>query len=126
MSPATSESCDGRQHARLKLPAMYTLVRVKVQGQERFAWTGYIYDISASGMRFELDAPLAPGTPIEVRAMLPGATHTTIQATGRVIRLHDEEAGPVRMGMVFEKFVTHHDRRRLMDYLEGSGLRLAA
>lgn len=118
---------ESRQHPRLKLPAMYTLVRVRRQGQERYSWTGYIYDISASGMRFELDSPLDLGSSIEVRAMLPGARQTTFHATGRVVRqLDDDAAGPVRMGMTFDAFQRHTDRTRLLDYLEGAGLRLAA
>jgi c-di-GMP-binding flagellar brake protein YcgR len=108
-----------RQSLRVKLPAMYTLIRVRKPGEERYRWTGYIYDISASGMRFELDSEIEPGTPVDVRAMLPGARHTTISATGRIVRRHDDadEPGPVRMGMIFDRFAGLN-RRRLMDYLE--------
>ncbi len=118
---------ESRQYPRLRLPAMYTLVRVRPAGTERYLWTGYIYDISAVGMRFELDAALPPGTEVEVRAMLPGTEHTTFHATGRVVRIHDDtdEPGPVRMGMTFDKFVHHVDRRRLHDYLQHSGLKAA-
>jgi len=65
---------------------------------------------------------------VEVRAMLPGAEHTTFHASGKVVRIHDEsgDAGPVRMGMIFEKFVHHVDRRKLHNYLSNSGLQQAA
>lgn len=128
MTTQAGAATDTRQFPRLKLPAMYTLIRVKPTGDERFRWTGYIYDISASGMRFELDQALDPGTEVEVRAMLPGAFHTTFHAVGKVVRLHDdaEDRGPMRMGLVFEKFTHHADRRRLHEYLEHSGLRQAA
>jgi hypothetical protein len=106
---------------------MYTLVRVRPKGADRYCWTGYIYDISASGMRFELDTALPPGTEVEMRAMLPGNEQITFHATGSVVRIHDDrdEPGPARMGLVFEKFTRHVDRTRLIGYLEGSGLRAA-
>ena len=118
---------DARQFPRLRLPAMYTLVRVRPVNTERYLWTGYIYDISANGMRFELDHPLPPGTQVEVRAMLPGSFHTTFHATGKIMRIHDDsdEPGPIRMGLIFEKFTHHADRRHLQDYLANSGLKAA-
>jgi hypothetical protein len=102
---------------------MYTLVRVRPTGKEKFLWTGYIYDVSTSGMRFELDRGLEPGTQVEIRAMLPGASHTTFRASGHIVRRHDdvEERGPVRMGMHFDQFNHPDDRQKLMDYLAVSG-----
>ena len=124
----SSDRADSRQFARLRLPAMYTLVRVRPIGDERFSWTGYIYDISEGGMRFELDTPLDPGTSIEVRAMLPGANHMTFEAAGQVVRLHDDDEipGPARMGMTFDHFALEEDRSRLADYIGGGAPRLAA
>lgn len=114
-----SEASDARGFARLTVPPMYTLVRVRHASHEHFQWTGHVYDVSAGGMRFELDHALEPGTPIVVRAMLPGATHTVFEAAGRVIRLHDaDEVGPVRMGMVFETFADANDQTNLDGYLE--------
>ncbi len=114
-SPSRSDS---RRSHRVKLPAMYTLVRVKPAGTERFRWTGYIYDISSSGMRFELDAPVDPGIRLEVKAMLPGNEHTTIRALGTVVRIHDDDQlpGPTRMGMTFDRFI-EEDQVRLHRYL---------
>jgi hypothetical protein len=117
---------EGRVTPRLKLPAMYTMLRAKLAGERRYRWSGHLYDISMSGLRFELDLPVPTGATIQVRAMLPGATHTTVELEGRVVRLHGEEDenGPVRMGMTIERFVGPADRRKLMDYLTGHGLRL--
>ena len=127
MSQKARRDDESRKNSRRKLPAMYTLIRVKPRGNDRYCWTSHIYDISASGMRFELDQPLEPGTQIEIRAMLPGADHTTIRASGQVVRLHDDEddLGPTRMGMCFEKFRHHTDRTRLSDYLGSAILRAA-
>ncbi len=110
---------DSRRNNRVKLPAMYTLVRVKPVGSDRFRWTGYIYDISSSGMRFELDAPIDPGIKLEVKAMLPGIEHTTIRAQGTVVRIHDDDQlpGPTRMGMTFDRFI-EEDESRLNHYLD--------
>jgi c-di-GMP-binding flagellar brake protein YcgR len=122
--PETTESCDSRRSPRLKLPAMYTLLRVRPKGKERFMWTGYIYDLSSSGMRIELDHNLEPGTRIDFRAMLPGGAQTTIRASGHIVRRHDDvdEPGPVRMGLSFDNFLHTADRSRLQNYLTSCGL----
>lgn len=116
---------DARTAPRLRVPAAYTLVRVKPVGTEQYCWSGHIYDISLTGMRFELDAPLPPGSRVEVRGMLPGHNHITFRAAGRVVRIHDDpddEGGPSRMAMSFDRFQTAFDQRRLMDYLDAGGL----
>jgi c-di-GMP-binding flagellar brake protein YcgR len=107
---------------------MYTLVRVRPRGDGKYCWTGYIYDISSTGMRFELDSAIEAGAEIEIRAMLPGFPHTTFNATGHVVRRHDdlEERGPIRMGMVFDRFANTNDRRKLEDYLVNQSGRMAA
>lgn len=123
--PESGHATANRSHPRLKLPPMYTLVRARLAGAPQYRWTGHIYDISASGMRFELDEALDMGETLEVRGMLPGAHHTTFRAVGRVVRLHDDEddgPGPVRMGMHFDRFETESDARRLSDYLADRGI----
>ena len=113
-------SIDVRRAPRLTLAAMYTLVHVRPAGTSRYPWAGHIYDISASGMRFELDEALEPGTHVDITATLPGPDHPTITATGRIVRLHgdSDEPGPVRMGMTFERFSHTADRLRLAHYLD--------
>ena len=119
---------EARRFPRLKIPAMYSLVRVRPADTDRYLWTGHIYDVSLNGMRFELDQPLEPGTAIDVRGVLPGETHVAFRATGQVVRFHDEaqEPGPVRMGMRFASFQSDIDQDRLNNYLDDHGLRLAA
>ena len=96
MSAISEPSRDQRQHPRIKVPAMYTLIRARVLGSNRYNWTGHIYDVSLGGVRFELDMPIEPGTQLEIRGMLPGAGHTTFRAIGRVVRVHSDasELGP--------------------------------
>ncbi len=119
---------DHRAFPRLRIPAMYSLVRVRPAGERLYPHTGHIYDVSLSGMRFELDVPLEPGTAIEVRGVLPGAEHVAFQAAGRVVRFHDEdgEPGPTRMGMHFDHFHSEVDQQRLHRYLDHHQPRLAA
>ncbi len=127
MSQDMPSQAESRAFPRLKIPAMYTLLRARPAGTDRFIWTGYIYDISLSGMRFELDNPVEPGTKLDVRGMLPGANQITFRATGRVVRYHDEpdEPGPVRMALTFSQFRSDLDELRLSTYLCTSSLRAA-
>ena len=117
---ATGTRRDQRQHPRIKVPAMYTLVRARVLGSSKYTWTGHIYDVSVGGMRFELDMPIEPGTQLELRGMLPGSGHTTFRAIGRVVRIHSEpnEMGPVILGLQFESFQSPMDRHRLAQYID--------
>jgi len=125
---APQQKTEARRQPRLKIAAMYSLVRVRPTGADRYCWTGHIYDVSLSGMRFELDEPLEPGTEIEVRGILPGQEHITFRASGQIVRFHDDEPemGPSRMGMVFEQFHSEVDQDRLTDYLGNHGLKIAA
>jgi len=129
MTPQVQSVAEARQHPRLKLPAMYTLVRVRPRGQTRYRWTGYAYDVSASGLRFELDERLDTGAEVDVRVLLPGRQHVVFNALGRIVRLHDDDGtpGPVRMGLTFDQFPQESERQRLHAYLTDAGLpRLAA
>ena len=122
-------AAESREHLRYKLPPGYTLVRVKEDGASRYTRQGHAYDISASGMRFELDRPMKPGTRVQLRATLPGMQHITFEAMGHIVRIHDDadERGPVRMAVHFDEFVGEGDAERLNGYLaDVSGGRLAA
>ncbi|MCC6580019.1 MAG: PilZ domain-containing protein [Phycisphaeraceae bacterium] len=119
MSLKLDHTAESRHHPRLRLPAMYTLLRARLQGETKFRRTGYVYDISHSGMRFELDDPIEPGSLLEVRVLLPGHQTTTFSAVGHVVRLHDDanEPGPVRMGLSFHRFATVADEQGLDQYI---------
>ncbi|MEM1354737.1 MAG: PilZ domain-containing protein [Planctomycetota bacterium] len=114
---------DLRTCPRLKVPAMYTLLRVGLVDLDKYQWSGHIYDVSLSGMRFELDGALEPGTRVSVRGMLPGGSYTSFRAIGRVIRLHSDadDLGPATMGLTFESFNSPMDYERLAVYLATRG-----
>lgn len=120
MTAASSTACDQRQHPRIKVPAMYTLVRARVIGSNKYTFTGHIYDVSLGGLRFELDMPIEVGTQLELRGMLPGAGHMTFRVVGRVVRHQSEmdEPGPCIMGLQFESFQSPMDRHRLAEYID--------
>ncbi|QDU34147.1 PilZ domain protein [Poriferisphaera corsica] len=113
---------EGREHPRIPLPAMYTLLRLRKLDAPHFDRTGHIYDISMSGIRFELDFPLEPGEQVEVKIMLPGSSQLTFSASGTIIRMHtDDECGPVRMGLAFNEFGSINERIKLQQYINYRG-----
>jgi len=119
---------DARQAPRIRVPAMYSDVRARPKGKRRFVWTGHVYDISRTGMRFEFDEKIDPGTALDVRLTLPGRGPKPIRLTGRVVRIDDddEENGPAIMAMSFGSFNSEADVQRLDSYLAAHGLRAAA
>lgn len=120
MTVSSIQSRDQREHSRIKVPAMYTLLRARILGSTKYTWTGHIYDVSMGGLRFELDMPMEVGTQIELRGMLPGAGHTTFRCVGRVVRIQSDadEPGPCIMGLQFESFQSPMDRHRLAEYID--------
>ncbi len=109
---------DRRRHERTSLPAAYTRVLVRRPGRSRFSLAGHAYDISAGGIRFELDKPLPVGEEVDVKLKLPGVD-TPLRAHGTVIRFHDpDEVGPVRMGLKFNRVIT--DGRLFGQYVKAS------
>jgi hypothetical protein len=82
---------------------------------------GHAYDVSVSGVRFELDSPLPAGMPVDVELSLPGLVEP-VCASARIVRVFDEDddPGPRRMAAVFTAFATPADARRLAVHL-GSG-----
>jgi c-di-GMP-binding flagellar brake protein YcgR len=119
------EDRDARRFPRVSLPAMYTLARVRLEGEPGYHLHGHLYDLSLGGTRLELDRPLPIGEWLELRAMLPGAPHVTFRATGRVVRDHApcfDEMGAPRMGLAFEAFHSEMERRRVRQYLADRGI----
>ncbi len=93
---------DHRDFPRCQVPTGYCRVRVKTGPGAAGKHLGHCYDLSASGMRFELDAPLAYGETVEFELSLTRPWHYTVKGRGQIVRYHDpDELGPVRMGMTF-------------------------
>jgi hypothetical protein len=124
--PATD--MNRRAHERFYLPPMYTTVtaRSRRSGNRRLL-QGHVYDISEGGVRIELDEPLIPGERITIDLALPGAT-SGVMVRGSVVWVNDDEddPGPRRMAVRFERFRGLADRERLASYLASNPARRAA
>ncbi|MFG0256610.1 MAG: PilZ domain-containing protein [Phycisphaerales bacterium JB043] len=129
---------DRRVHTRFSLQPGYSRMVVQPLDSPECMWEGHAYDISAGGVRFELDEPLDPGTRIAMRIDLPNTSaarhigRRSIFAFGRILRvcLDDEEfgrgIGPMRMAAVFTEFAREEDHAMLMEYLAGGRFAVAA
>lgn len=124
-----------RRHPRFLLPSMYTSVALRPLDREKFQWEGHAYDISEGGMRFEIDHPIEPGTPVAVRIQLPGAgtlriaERRPVYAFANVVWLEEDDVdqpGPVRMACVFSRFLQPGDKERLLKRLRSGRFSLAA
>jgi len=106
-----------RRHERFHMVPGFTPVRVRA-GSE--CLDGHTYDLSESGVQFELDHPVAPGTQvlieIELPAPLSGSRDTIDRIVGAeadIVWTDETEPGPTRMAAVFTRFAGEGDRRRL-------------
>lgn len=133
---------DRREHPRYLLPSQYTAIAVRrcspdvlAPADDDFPCHGHAYDVSEGGMRFEIDEPIEPGTPVAVRLELPGAAtlrvveRRPVFVLGNVVWVEEEDLdspGPVRMACVFRTFVQPGDRERLLGRLRSGRYSLAA
>ncbi|MFM1867953.1 MAG: hypothetical protein RL591_1361 [Planctomycetota bacterium] len=117
-----SDPTDRRRHPRFTVDPMYSAVSVVRRGHRE---EGHVYDVSLSGMRFELDRPARRGSMLDVEVSLPGCEEA-IRAKARVVRVFDEvdDPGPRRMAVEFETF-TAGSRVILERYLGQKWLRPA-
>ena len=107
-----------RDCRRYRLPVAYSAVTAH-RGQAAVSQLqGHVYDISASGVRIELDEALHPGECVVLNLDLPGAG-TSVNASASVVWINDtqDDPGPRRMALRFTSFSDHADRDRLINYL---------
>lgn len=80
---------------------------------------GHGYDVSMSGMRFEIDEELPKGSEVAID-LYPPADTQPIRMRGTVVRVFssDDDPGPRRMAVQFTSFATPRDRERLAARLE--------
>jgi PilZ domain len=76
---------------------------------------GHGYDVSLTGMRFELDEELSAGTEVSIQLLVPGDLQP-VRMRGVVVRVfsHDDDPGPRRMAVQFTAFDSPTDRERLV------------
>jgi c-di-GMP-binding flagellar brake protein YcgR len=124
----SSRQINRRQHERFKLQAMYTAVVARPKSDVAATqMCGHAYDISAGGVRIELNEPLEIGESADLQMSLP-AGHKRISASADVVWTNDEEEdpGPCRMALRFTQFQTPADRNCLLRWLGSTARRIAA
>ena len=127
-SPAGAQEFNRRRFERFALPVGYTTIIVqRGDGESLPLLTGHVYDISESGLRFELDEPLNTDERVIASVVLP-CERDPIVVHGRVVWLNDEldDPGPRRMALRFDEFATVQDHHRLVRYLSRGQLIRAA
>lgn len=123
-----------RRHTRFRVTPMYSQIHVRREtatvdadgqalppgsaGDPPPVLDGHLYDISVGGVRFELDVPLDDGERVTVEIVLPGC-QKLIQASGKVVRINDsdDDPGPRRMALRFDRFADEESRQALVRYL---------
>ena len=119
----TVEAPNRRASDRFRLHPMYTRVVVSpaagaAGGAAGLAaacpMEGHAYNVSVTGVRFELDEALPVGAPVDIELFLPGEPNT-VRASGRVVRVFetDDDPGPRRMAVHFSGFASAADKARL-------------
>ena len=119
-----NQGSDRRQHDRFVMPSMYSRVRVRLLDSDEFEWEGHAYDISAGGIRFELDRGIEPGTKVAFQIDLPhtaterSTERRSVFAFANVVWMEDEDIpGPVKLAAVFTRFALEGDEERLRERL---------
>lgn len=121
-----------RKHERFIVPPMYTPICVRLLDDTNTTMDGHAYDVSESGIQFELDRSIAPGTPVAIQIMLPQGDQDelgrSVFVIANVVWLTDDsdEPGPSRMAAVFSSFARLGDRERLIRQLVRSRFTRAA
>ena len=84
---------------------------------------GHVYNLSATGIRLELDEALAVGKQVEVDFFFAGILKA-IHFTGVVTRVFDEidDPGPRRMGIEIQNFASDSDELRMSALIESASL----
>ena len=84
---------------------------------------GHVYNLSATGIRLELDEALAVGKQVEVDFFFAGILKA-IHFTGVVTRVFDEidDPGPRRMGIEIQSFASDTDELRMSALIESASL----
>lgn len=114
-----------RRHDRFRLAPMYSRVTMRLLDQDEFPFEGHAYDVSESGLKFEMDSPLEVGTSIILRLDIPLDIHGLpptdprdqyIEVLARVVWIDEEdmEFGPVKMAAEFSRFTRFGERERLI------------
>lgn len=84
---------------------------------------GHVYNLSANGIRLELDNALTVGKQVKVDFFFAGILKA-IHFVGVVTRVFDEidDPGPRRMGIEIQSFASDTDEMRMSELIESASL----
>jgi len=128
----TTQQVNRRARQRFALAPMLSPVSIQRVREGRMEWiTGHAYDISESGMRIEVDGPVAPGDRMNISFSLPGhATDSqgSVTALCEAIWVNDADDDPVspRAGVRFLRFLDASSAERMRACFGERWLRQAA
>ncbi|MEO0511685.1 MAG: PilZ domain-containing protein [Planctomycetota bacterium] len=132
-----SQHMERRRFERFDVRPMYTPIAVRLLDETDFTMEGHAYDVSEGGVRFDLDRPVAPGTPVVIRLDLriaesgvprTGGPGRAVFVFSNTVWLDDSELpGEVSLAAAFTRFAHAGDRERLLQqFASGQYLRRAA
>ncbi len=121
-NPTSLNPIDRREHARFRMNPGYTPVELRLHPDDESGLEGHIYDISESGVCFELDEPIPPGSSVSLKIELPGrlfddgsgGSGGAVFVTGNVVWCDLDEPGASRMAVAITRFDRAGDRERLI------------
>ncbi len=130
----STQSINRRQHERFRVNPGYTSTSVRVHpDEETFSREGHIYDLSESGVCFELDIPIEPGSTVSMQIDLPGlATNRDIGpgravfVTGNVVWCDIDEPGAAKMALAITRYDRAGDKERLIRAMTSNRFQRAA
>jgi hypothetical protein len=112
---------DRRGTERLAVEPGFTPVRVRTRDPVGLVRDGHTYDLSESGVQFELDEKIEPGTHVIIEIELPSPVAGSDDLVERIVGVEadvvwadESEPGPVRMAARFTRFESRADRERLL------------
>jgi len=131
-----NNSFDRRRFARFVLDPGYAPVSIRLLDSDRFDIEANAIDLSETGIRFEADRPIEPGTAVAMQITLPSDAHDdpgpgrSIFVFANIVWLaeDDEEfsAGFARQAAVITRFARAGDRERLIKRFGTGRYRIAA
>ncbi|MAY74935.1 MAG: hypothetical protein CMJ31_09535 [Phycisphaerae bacterium] len=121
---------DRRRAERFSVQPAYTPCRLRRHDQDAFDNIGHVHDMSETGVRFESDTPLDPGTTVAIEIDLPerpgqgwkpDGPGRAVFLVGNVVWCNIDEPGPAVMAVATTRYCRDGDRGRMMRRLSEGG-----
>lgn len=126
---------DRRVAERFAVQPAYTPCRIRGSSENEFTQIGHVHNVSESGVRFESDMPIDPGTQIAIEIDLPDRPDASwrtegpgraVFVIGEIVWCDVDEPGPAVMAVATTRYCREGDRARLMRRLTTGGFSRAS